>query len=280
MRPRIIDYLNHISGSGIFGYLIPDPAVIYAITLGLGLLLFIRRCNSRELEFRHSSGMALWAVLSGMIGARLFFLIQNIGMVIENPSILYEINGATVSFGAYLGGIAGFTGYCIVRKIPPWNYLDTAASALGIGPMIGRLACFLNGDDYGTLSNVAWAVRYPHGSYPFMDQVASGKLDPMSDLSLPVHPVQLYCCIKGLLLLVLFTYLWNKQLFRPGVLFFLFFMSYSVCRFFLEFFRGDEDRGWVGPISTGQFMSLIIILISVAGIILIGRKKYKTVAVS
>ncbi len=258
---------------GIFRYLIPDPAVIYAITLGLGLLLFISRCNKRAFDIRHSTGMALWAVIAGMIGARLFFLLQNIAFTWHNPGILLELNGATVSFGVYIGGTAGFLAYCRLYHIVPWAWLDTVASVLGIGPMIGRLACFLNGDDFGTMSNLPWAVRFPHGSYPFLDQVSKGLLDPMADLSCPVHPVQLYGCLKGLVLFVVFTILWKKQLFKPGILFFLFFISYSILRFILEFFRGDDDRGWIGALSTGQSVSLSIIFLSIPGIIILSRKK-------
>jgi phosphatidylglycerol:prolipoprotein diacylglycerol transferase len=141
-----------------------------------------------------------------------------------------------------------------------WKYLDVAASVLGIGPMIGRMACFLNGDDYGKLSHVPWAVHFPHGSYPFLDHVSKGLISPLEDWSLAVHPVQLYGCLKGLLLFLLFSYLWKKDVFKPGVLFFLFWIVYAMARFTLEFFRGDEDRGWVGPLSTGQFMSLTLLV--------------------
>jgi phosphatidylglycerol:prolipoprotein diacylglycerol transferase len=91
-------------------------------------------------------------------------------------------------------------------------------------------------------------------------------------LSLPVHPVQLYCVLKGVLLFILFSVLWKKNLFKPGVLFFLFWMSYAVLRFMIEFFRGDENRGWVGNFSTGQFMSCGIFLVSLG--ILMAKYKF------
>ncbi len=273
MRPRIVDFLNQYFHTGIFSYLIPDPAVVYAIMLGAGAFLFIKRCGRISLSKYHASGIVIWASVAAVLGARIFYLIQNMGYTLRNPGILFEINGATVSFGVYLGGTLGAFLYCRYFKLTPWSYMDTAVSVLGIGPLIGRISCFLNGDDYGTLSHLPWAVRFPQGSYPFISHVENGWLDPAQDLSLPIHPVQLYGCLKGMILLVVFSMLWRKNFFKPGVLFFLFFMAYSVCRFILEFFRGDDIRGRIGNLSTGQFMSVTIFCVAGLCILLIYRLK-------
>jgi phosphatidylglycerol:prolipoprotein diacylglycerol transferase len=275
MRPRITVFLNQWFHTGIFNYLIPDSAVVYAVMLGVGAILFLKRCKKISLNIYHASGMAMWASVAALIGARVFYLVQNFGYTLEHPETVFEINGATVSFGVYLGGVAGVILYSQLYKVVPWKYLDVGVSVLGLGPMIGRIACFLNGDDYGTVSTVPWAVRFPHGSYPFIEHVKRGWINPMDDLSLRVHPVQLYGCLKGLALFILFSVLWKKNLFKPGVLFFLFWMCYSCCRFILEFFRGDMDRGWVGILSTGQFMSVTIFGASLVCISFLYRWKIK-----
>jgi len=271
MRPRLIEYFNSVFHTGIFGYIIPDPAVVYAIMLGLGIIILVRRSKSSSLDTYHTAGIALWASVAALLGARIFYLVQNIGYAYDHPEILLELNGATVSFGVYLGGLTGILLYGAYHRIILWKYLDLIASVLGLGPMVGRLACFLNGDDYGSLSNLPWAVQFPKFSYPYYDHLYQGLISSSALMSLPVHPVQLYGCLKGLILFVIFSLLWKKDIFKPGVLFFLFWMSYSVFRFMNEFFRGDENRGWVGNLSTGQFMSCIIFLVS-AGFIYV---KYK-----
>ena len=267
MRPRLVEVLNRHFHSQIFQYLVPDPAVVYALMLGLGILLFVRRCERSGLDWEHATGAALWASLAAVLGARTFYLIQHLGDTVAHPSILLEINGATVSFGVYVGGVLGAMLYARARHFAPLPYLDAFASVLGIGPMIGRWACFLNGDDYGTVSSVPWAVRFPHGSYPFLDHARRGWISPMADLSLPVHPVQLYLSLKGLILLVAFSILGRTRVFRPGALFLLFWVCYSAARFGLEFFRGDEDRGWLGGWSTGQVWSALIGTAALAGIV-------------
>lgn len=262
MRPRLIEYFDILFHTGISSYLIPDPAVVYAIMLGLGIIVLLKRCNASSLDSSHAAGIALWGSVAALLGARIFYLLQNISYTVHHPEILTELNGATVSFGVYLGGIAGVVLYGAVHRISLWKYLDVIASVLGIGPMVGRFACFLNGCDYGTLSNLPWAVQYPKGSFASYDHLYKGLISSADILSLPVHPVQLYCVLKGLILFITFSVLWKKNLFKPGVLFFLFWMSYAVFRFMLEFFRGDENRGWVGNFSTGQFMSCLIFLVS------------------
>lgn len=278
MRPRIIDYLHDSCRlRGLSSYIVPDPAFVYAAMLGVGIVLFVRRCDASGLSKRHSTGIALWASIAALIGGRLFFLLQHLAYTVSHPSVVFDANGATVSFGVYIGGVLGTIFYGSMNNVAIAKYLDVAASVLGIGPMIGRLACFLNGDDYGRIAKVPWGVRFPHGSYPFLDQVHRGLISPMDDLSLPVHPVQLYGSFKGLVLFVLFTFLAKRKLFRPGVLFCLFWLCYAACRFTLEFYRGDDDRGWVWALSTGQFASTIIALAAIGGIFILENSDYQGV---
>jgi len=268
VRPRIVELLNRCFGYDVFQYIVPDPAVVYAVMLGSGILLFIRRCRRSGLSLEHATGMALWAALAALAGARIFYLVQHLGFTLAHPSVLLEINGATVSFGVYMGGVLGAVLYARAKHVVALPlYLDVLASVLGLGPMMGRWACFLNGDDYGKISNVPWAVRFPHGSYPFLDHVRRGLISPMADLSLPVHPVQLYLSLKGLVLFVVFSFLWRKRYFKPGALFLLFWICYAGARFVLEYFRGDHDRGWIGAWSTGQVCSAVIAAASVVGIL-------------
>lgn len=266
MRPRIIDFLNRYFHTTAFGWIIPDPAVVYAVMLGVGIAVFIARCRKATLDSGHAAGIAIWGSVAALLGARIFYLLQHLGWVIRDPAMLLELNGATVSFGVYLGGMTGIALYCAKHKLSLMRYLDVLASMLGLGPLIGRMACFLNGDDYGRLSSLPWAVRFPHGSQPFTDQIARGLISPMADLSLPVHPAQLYGCLNGFVLFLLFSWLWRHQKGRPGILFCWFWIAYGILRFLLECFRGDEDRGWVGPLSTGQFMSLVFIVLSASGL--------------
>lgn len=255
MRPRIIEGLNAWSGTELFAWLVPDPAFVYALAIAAVGFIFVRRTRSDGLDRVHALGAAIGAIVSGMIGARLFFLLQHPELIAARPSIILQLNGATVSWGAYLAGTAAFCFYLYRHRQPLLRYADVLASCLGLGPFLARWACFLNGDDYGTLTDVPWAISFPHGSFPFAAQVQAGLLDPLADLSLPIHPVQMYLSLKGLALFVVCTILWKRRVLAPGMLFGAYWLMFAVARFVLEFFRGDEGRGFVGALSVGQVMA-------------------------
>lgn len=260
MRPRIVAYLDQLSGTTIFKWIVPEPVYLYALAMALGTIVFYRRCSASGLSRYHALGAAAWAMAGGLAGSRVFYLLQHMDRVAVNPSIIFETSGGVVSWGAYLFGALAFWLYFALYRVPAAGYADVMGTCLGIGPFIGRWACFLNGDDYGTLSGAAWAVQYPSGSYPFWDHVRSGLITSDAMYSLPVHPVQIYLSLNGLLLFGVMTWIWKRFRMRSGMLFLLYCALYACGRFFLEYFRGDMNRGFIGPFSTGQFMSLLILL--------------------
>lgn len=262
MRPRLVHTLDAWFGTELFGWLVPDPAFVYALAMAVVVVVFIHRAHADHLDRVHALGAAIWGMIGGLLGARIFFLVQHLDLVAARPSIVLDLNGGTVSWGAYLGGTTAFTLYLLSNRQGVMRFLDVLASCLGLGPFIGRWACFLNGDDYGTLSDLPWAVAFPHGSYPFAAQAQAALIDPLAPLSLSVHPVQLYLSVKGLLLFVVCTALWKRYALPHGFLFCLYGGLFATARFILEFFRGDVSRGFVGGLSIGQAMSVAILMVS------------------
>ena len=262
MRPAIVDSLNGYFKTTIFNWLVPELALVYAAAVTVCLLIFIRRGKRTGLSEFHAWGAALFGILAGIIGVRVWYLVLNAGSVVRDPSILWETNGPTVSFGGYFFGFAAFAAYLRLNTQPVLRYLDVAASCLGLGPMIARWACFLNGDDYGRISTLPWAVQYPPGSYPFVDHVNHGLINIMADHSLPVHPVQLYLSMKGLLLFLICSYLWRHFKFVPGTVFGIFWVLYALLRFSLEFFRGDNTTGYWHSLTYVQVVCLFILVIA------------------
>jgi len=263
MRQRLIDLLNAYFGVEFFHNLIPDMATIMVVGILAMSVLFVVRCKKSALSWKHATGMIILASFTGLVGGHLFFLLQNLRYVFHHPALIADITGDSVSFGVYTGAVAGAYIYSLIFPLPLLRYVDTGVSVLGLGIMFGRLGCYLHGCDFGKTSDMAWAVRFPNGSYPFVHQVQKGWIHATDALSLPVHPVQLYGCIKGLALFVVFSVLWKRNYFKPGVLFLLFWIAFSVCRCMLEFFR-DDDRGSVLGVSTGQYCCLLMFSISVA----------------
>lgn len=267
MRPVIVKYLDEHLGSGIFSWIVPDVSSIYSAAIFVCALVFIRRVKGAGLSEYHAWGAMICGTSAGIIGVRVWYLLMNVSSVVRDPTMLWDLNGATVSFGGYFLGAGAFIVYLAFKKESPLKYMDAVASCLGLGPMIARWACFMNGDDFGTVTSVPWAVSYPPGSYAFADHVNRGLINLMADHSLPVHPVQLYLSLDGLVLFIVCSLLWKRGGLRPGYLFGIFWGLYSISRFTLEFTRGDYvDRYW-SYFTSGQVTCTVIMISSIAFIL-------------
>jgi phosphatidylglycerol:prolipoprotein diacylglycerol transferase len=142
--------------------------------------------------------------------------------------------------GGLIGVVAALYLFCRNRKLNVFMVGDLIAAATPIGLFFGRLANFINGELWGKVSNVPWAMVFPHAGM------------------LPRHPSQLYeAALEGLLLFAILQIgirrlRWHE---RPGLITAVFFAGYGAFRFFVEFFRDSESMiaGWF---SMGMALSL------------------------
>ena len=137
------------------------------------------------------------------------------------------------------------------RKAPFWRMADAAAPAIALGQSIGRLGCFAAGCDYGSATALPWGVTF---TSEYAHQMVG------TPLGVSLHPYQLYESGITFLLFLFLYQAFQKRRF-VGQVFCLYLLGYGIVRFFLEFFRGDPDRGFVfgGLLSTSQFISLLIV---------------------
>ncbi|WP_081158387.1 prolipoprotein diacylglyceryl transferase [Ensifer aridi] len=202
----------------------------------------------------------LWAaggiVLGGRIGYILFY---DLGSVIENPIRAVEIwNGGMSFHGGLLGTTLAIIVFARKNAIPLWSLFDVVAAVVPIGLFFGRIANFINGELWGRLSSMPWAIVFPTGG-PFAR-----------------HPSQLYeAALEGLLLLSLLAYFVyrRKALKTPGLVTGIFVCGYAASRIFVEFFREpDAQIGYLagGWLTMGMVLSLPMAL---AGIWAIARAR-------
>ncbi len=255
MRPRLVDYLNQLFGTNVFGWIVPDPSVIYPLTILVCAIVFVKRCRLSGLDTR----TALYSVLAGsvgaFIGAKLFFVVANLESYILLPSHLFT-PGGTMSWGAYTGAILGLLLYLHRKRESSLRSLDVLGSCLGLGPFIGRWSCLLNSDDYGKITDVPWAIQYPAGSMPFAAHANDGLVSYNAALSAAVHPNQIYLSLNGLLLFILMSWVWKKYRHHEGVTFGLYCVSYGILRFMLEFFRDEPLSSLIPALNASQIFSL------------------------
>jgi len=185
---------------------------------------------------------ALWFIIAGIAGARLFYFFWYPQLFWANPVRAVFNQGGLVWYGGLIGVILAILLYTRLRKMPILHFMDVLSPAAALGLGIGRIGCFLAGCCYGSVTRLPWAVHFP------LSHETHG---------LPVHPVQLYeTVLMGLTCLVLLK-LGEKP--RPaGFIAFLFLMSTSLVRFLLEYLRGDRLL-WMGALdlSASQIISLV-----------------------
>ncbi len=233
--------------------------------------------------------MTLAAIFS-IVGARVFHILSNPD---EGWTLWRMINlrqGGLVAYGGYIFGIGSGVIYWMYRKLNIWSHLDIATPCLALGLGLTRMGCFLRGCCYGVRTESAAGISFPPGSLVVEQHSHRGWHLLENGWSTPVFPTQLFESSWGFFLFALTLGLLilkrrNNRLAtqaaenaehredvdvkqktpRPadGIIFMSFVGLYSFFRFLIEFIRDDGGRGTVGPLSTSQFIGLILVGITV-----------------
>ena len=215
-----------------------------------GIWLFQRELRRAGLpESGVDAGIA--GVLGGLVGAKLLWTIEHLG---EGPATgLLFSRGGMSWFGGLLGGVAAGLWMLRRRGIPLMAGLSAAAPGLALGHAIGRIGCFLVGDDYGRPTDLPWGVAFPEGLPP---------------TDIPVHPTQLYE-MAPLLLVTWLLVRWRSHGVSDRVVFGRYMLMAGLIRFAIEFVRVNEPV--LGPFTLAHLISAAV---SLAGLYLLafGRK--------
>jgi phosphatidylglycerol:prolipoprotein diacylglycerol transferase len=168
---------------------------------------------------------AVAGVLGGLAGAKLLWVAEHLH---EEPVLqLLFSRGGLSWFGGLVGGIGAGLAVMAWRQLPVVRVLSAATPALAIGHAIGRIGCFLVGDDYGRPSNLPWAVAFPRGLPP---------------TSVRVHPTQLY--EAALLVPVAWLlFRWRREGADDRFVLGCYLILTSLLRFVIEFIRVNERVG-------------------------------------
>ena len=265
-------------GIKIFGY---GLMLVFAFFGSTGLAAWRARREKLDPELFYD--MAVWVYLGGLVGARLFYVIQYWGDRVRTIGDAFRVwEGGIVLYGSIIGGTLAFFLYRLARPFPIRPFLDVIAPALALGIALGRLGCFLNGCCYGDRCDLPWAVSFPKGSPPWLQQVHDGQIvkpngsppwvdyyDRLrhrtvqaSEWSQPLHPTQLYSAIDGLVLLGLLSAYFPLRR-RDGEVMALLMLTYPITRFLIEYLRNDEGAVLAG-LTISQTISVLLFLGAVA----------------
>ena len=217
-------------------------------------------------EEKLASDIIFWAAVGGIIGSKVYHVLENLDEVLssQNPLGMIFSGSGLVFFGGLLGGILAVTMVLRKNNLSWLVFADLVAPLLILGYSIGRFGCFLVGDDYGIPSSLPWAIGFPNGLPPTTSTVFALQF-PWIDISgfstggLTVHPTQVY---ETLVCGGIFFFLWKKRT-EDGVqgsLFFLYLILAGIERFFIEFIRTNE-KYFLDIFSGAQIISVTMICI-------------------
>lgn len=235
----------------------------YGIMLMVGFLtggwLMDRDLRERGLRHEYAADMTVAAVIGGIVGAKLWY----VAATGELSSLLTR--GGLVWYGGFLGGVAVVLLNGWRLGVPMRWTMELTAPALAAAYALGRIGCFLVGDDYGIPTTLPWGVQFPQGLPPTTAGALARDfhipLQPgvSPETVLAVHPTQLY---ETVAMLGVFMLLWRLRRHTKGTgwLFGVYLVLAGTERFLVEFVRAKEDRLF-GPFTLAQFTALAIILV-------------------
>ena len=218
--------------------------------------------------------VGFWILLSGIIGARVFWLLQHGADALEaahqlgnasaprftqlpfGEQLLFLVNlpsGGLVLYGGVVAGAAAFALFCWRSHLPPLRLADVLTPSVLVGVGFGRLGCLMRGCCFGDPCSLPWAISFPPKSVPNETLALRGFLEPGQ--TLPLHPTQIYSSISAFLLAALTAaWFWRRR--GDGEVVALGLVGYAIGRFLVEFLRGDE----LGQLGTSLTISQLISL--------------------
>lgn len=234
----------------------------YGLMIAIGVLAAYfsatYRAKKYDLDPDKVFYVTVWAVIGGFGGAKLLYLITQLPAILQDPSLLKDVQDGFVVYGGIIGGILAAWIHCKVAKLKFMKYFDLVMPSVALAQGFGRIGCFLAGCCYGKETESAFHIIFHDSAY--------------APNNVPLIPTQLISSGLDFLNCIFLMWFAGKKK-GDGQVAGLYLVCYSVGRFVLEFFRGDLERGSVGSLSTSQF---IAIFTAVAGVVLFfwfGKRK-------
>ncbi len=263
--PALGDYLqangstNFRDGLPIFGY-----GAMMFLGFSAAILLAARRAKSVGLSSDVIWDMAIWLILPGIVGARLFYLVQHGDRVFRDVPVSEWLvsafnlsQGGIVLYGALLGGAAGYFTFCYVHRLRPLALADIIVPSVFVGIGFGRIGCLLNGCCYGAVTSMPWGIRFPADGAAFSDMLGKKLVEATATCTPPLQPTQIFSSIDGFMIACLTTWYFRYRR-RNGEVLAVALIIYPITRFCMELLRADELGQVVFGIQTNLTISQLI----------------------
>ena len=253
-------------------FLIEFPSTIFGIEgiryYGVAYLIgffavwyFLKICEQKgklSLNAKDRSDLMTYLILGVLIGGRLgYVLFYDFQDFIKNPFLFFRIDqGGMASHGGFIGVSLALLIFCQNKKFNSLKLIDCISVATPLGLAIGRIANFINGELWGKISTVPWAVLFPNSPMTFSSLTNYYGIQPR-------HPSQLYAAVsEGFIPLIYLQFRFWYTKTSSGQLTGEFLILYSLLRIFNEVFR-EPDASLIAGISRGQFYSIFLLILGI-----------------
>lgn len=248
MNGIVIDIDPMIAHAGPF--MLSWYNLFFMLAIGLGAWFGLHEARRKGLEVEKVQTLILLSVLGGMVGARLFHVVDRWDLYAEEPlRALYIWEGGLAVYGGLIGGVLAGFAYAWRTGLPVWRMADAAAPGLILGQAVGRLACIPNGDALGAPTGVPWAFVYTNPATMVTPDL----------LGVPLHPYPVYELLFDMVVLGLILKLRNTFK-TDGPLFLSYVGLYAVGRFLLTFFRTEQV--WFLRLQEAQVVALVVLVVA------------------
>ncbi len=226
---------------------------LLAVSFFCGIALAARRAPRRGLSPESVYDTSLVIVLAAILGARLMYVFFHREEMLSVVDMIAVWRGGLTMYGGVMAAMAASWLYLRRKKLPFLPMADVVAPSLGLGLMLTRVGCFLNGCCYGKPTQLPWGVTFP-------DEAFGGRVFG----STPLHPTQLYSSLLGLVILVVLL-LADRKRRADGQLFALYLILASAGHFALDFWRYYEANVYIlGALTVNQVIAIGACLAGVA----------------
>lgn len=233
------------------------PLVIYsyglmlALAFSLGTFLIVREGNNKGFNPEFMFNLCLIILISGLMGARILYIILNLDYYFKNPLQIVMLNrGGFAWFGGLLSAILSVLIYVRKKSQDPYRIADLVIPYIVLAHAIGRIGCLLHGCCYGR--QTVWIGIY----FAVHNEI--------------LIPTQLYSALT-LIFIYIILRLRQLRVHRKSEIFYLYLFLYSSWRFFIEFFRADSKIFILG-LSLFQIISVVLFIVSLIMLIRVNRQ--------